>query len=215
MPGLLCGCFLAAYWAAWADALPVLRARYPRSRCRACARARGRAGGLACEQQHLPRIGSLKQAGKLDRLGTLGPVAQAVRPSTENSGSEPRLAATGRSRTPHFLVRTRAATNIDSGRSSPSSLSVGPACGDVAGGDPFGCCLHPHARPHACNHTPSAQQAIARCRVTDKTLHQRPLCRGRAQGRWGTLDAKPEQGAKELRARVVFQRPLQTSAASP
>ena len=52
-----------------------------------CASSRASRRGLACEQQHLPRAGSLRQAGKLDRLGTFVPVAQAVRPSTESSGS--------------------------------------------------------------------------------------------------------------------------------
>ena len=69
-----CGRFLAAE----------LRGPWP-----ACSRAGSRASrrGFACEPQHLPRTGSLRQAGMLDRLGTLVPVAQAVRSSTENSGS--------------------------------------------------------------------------------------------------------------------------------
>ncbi|CAE7207769.1 unnamed protein product [Symbiodinium necroappetens] len=123
----------AAYWAAWADALPVLRARYPEVADGFVHELEGEPArsrrGLACEQQHLPRTGSLKQAGKLDRIGTLVPVAQAVRPSTENSGS----GAPVGSDTP-FSHSTLPFENAccyqpcDSGRSSPSSQS-GPHAG--------------------------------------------------------------------------------------
>ena len=59
----------------------------PKSLTGWCMSSRASRRGLACEQQHLPRTGSLRQAGKLDRIGTLVPVAQADRPSTEKSGS--------------------------------------------------------------------------------------------------------------------------------
>ena len=60
------------------------------------------------------------------------------------------------------------------------------------------------------DHTPSAEQATARCRATDKTLHQRraqPCAADARNGGGARWDAKPEQEAKELLALVVPAAP--------
>ena len=45
------------------------------------------------------------------------------------------------------------------------------------------------------DHTPSAEQATARCRATDKTLHQRPVPRTRARG-VGRAGSEAEAGGE-------------------
>ena len=55
----------------------------------------------------------------------------------------PRLAATRRSRTSHFLSRTRVTSSLGSGRSRPPPLSVRSARWYVACGNSFGRSVHP------------------------------------------------------------------------